>query len=246
MSISFVIPAHNEEACIGKCISAIQDALVAGDYDAQIIVVNNASTDRTGEIARSFEGVEVIDEPRKGLSQARHTGFSAARGDLVANIDADTLVPSGWLAVVMREFERDKNLVALSGPFIYQDIHPIIRGGVRVFYFFGYVIHCISHSLLKAGGMLQGGNFVVRRSALEKIGGYDTSITFYGEDTDIARRLTAIGRVKWTFRLPAHTSGRRFKAEGIVRVGGRYALNYISVLVRKKPFTKHHIDVRES
>ncbi|MHB8651776.1 MAG: glycosyltransferase family 2 protein [Minisyncoccota bacterium] len=245
MKISFVIPAHNEEVLIGECLSALQSALAAGDYDAEIIVVNNASTDRTGEIARSFRGVWVIDEPRKGLSQARHAGFSAARGDLIANIDADTLVPKGWLPVVMDEFERDQNLVALSGPFIYQDIHPVLRGGVLVFYFFGYVIHQISHSLLRVGGMLQGGNFVVRRTALEKIGGYDTSITFYGEDTDIARRLTAVGQVKWMFRLPMYTSGRRFKAEGIVRVGGRYALNYVWVLFRKKPFTKHHVDIRQ-
>jgi len=57
--------------------------------------------------------------------------------------------------------------------------------------------------------MLQGGNFVVSRAALEQIGGYNPLFTFYGEDTDLARRLNAIGAVKFTFRLPALSSGRR-------------------------------------
>ena len=60
---------------------------------------------------------------------------------------------------------------------------------------------------------MQGGNFVVRRDALQKIGGYDTNISFYGEDTDVARRLSKVGHVKFTFDLPALSSGRRLAKE---------------------------------
>ena len=65
--------------------------------------------------------------------------------------------------------------------------------------------------------MLQGGNFVVRRTALEEIGGYNPKFSFYGEDTDLARRLNSVGAVKFTFRLPALSSGRRLIEEGMLQ-----------------------------
>ena len=76
------------------------------------------------------------------------------------------------------------------------------------------------------------------------MGGYDTSIVFYGEDTDIARRLSEVGRVKWTFALVMYTSGRRLAHEGILTMGVRYAVNYLYTIFYKKPFTKEYIDVR--
>jgi hypothetical protein len=92
--------------------------------------------------------------------------------------------------------------------------------------------------------MLQGGNFVVRRAVLQNIGGFDTTITFYGEDTDIARRLAIQGRIWWTWRLPIHASGRRLRAEGLMRSGVRYALNFFSILFFKRPATKTYTDIR--
>ena len=61
--------------------------------------------------------------------------------------------------------------------------------------------------------MLQGGNYVVRREALEKIGGYNLEISFYGEDTDVARRIQKEGRVRFTFEFPIYASGRRINQE---------------------------------
>ncbi len=86
--------------------------------------------------------------------------------------------------------------------------------------------------------------FILKRSALEKIGGFDTNIIFYGEDTDIARRIQKVGRVKFTFKLPMYTSGRRLKKEGILTMALRYPINYIWVTIFKKPFTKDYLDVR--
>jgi GT2 family glycosyltransferase len=98
--------------------------------------------------------------------------------------------------------------------------------------------------VLRIGSMVQGGNFVLRRSALEKAGGYDTTITFYGEDTDVARRLNKVGAVKWTFTLPVYTSGRRIKGEGIVTTSARYTANYFWVTFFGRPFTKQYKDIR--
>jgi cellulose synthase/poly-beta-1,6-N-acetylglucosamine synthase-like glycosyltransferase len=93
--------------------------------------------------------------------------------------------------------------------------------------------------------MLQGGNFIVRRDAMEKIGGFDTRIAFYGEDTDIAKRIFAAGQVKWTFTLPMHTSGRRLRAEGIITMGLRYAINHLWQILFSKTFTTTYRDIRE-
>lgn len=246
MRISFSIPAYNEEQRIARCLGAVQKEITrAGlERECEIVVVNNASTDRTKDIALAFPGVRVVDEPHKGLVRARQAGFKNTTGELVANVDSDTMVPPGWLTTVIREFDRNQNLVALSGPFFYFDLSPFHRLWVRIFYAVGYATYLANKYILRTGAMLQGGNFVVRRSAMEKIGGFDTSIQFYGEDTDVARRLNAVGNVVWTFRLPTWASGRRLAHEGIVVIGLRYALNYLWVTFAKKPWSEEYLDIR--
>jgi len=244
MKISFVIPAYNEEAYIGECLQSIIEEIYMTLSDAEIIVVNNGSTDRTAEIARQYHGVLIVDEKKKGIVKARHAGYRAAKGDLIANIDADNILPSGWLEKVLREFSRNDHLVALSGPLVYYDLPWLFRFQVKAFYGLGYLSYLINHYILKKGGMLQGGNFVVRTWTLDRIGGFDTTIDFYGEDTDIARRIQGLGRIKFTFRLPMYSSGRRMAKEGLIATGFRYAVNYLWILIFKKPFTTKSTDIR--
>ncbi len=244
MKISFVIPAYNEENYLGDCLEAIIGQKKDAPCDIEVIVVNNASTDRTEEIARSYPGVTVVNEPQKGLVHARRAGYLASTGDIIANVDADTRITPGWIGKVHRAFAKDEKLVALSGPFIYYDAPWKIRFTTRLFYSIGYIFYVINRFILRVGSMLQGGNFVVRRSALEKIGGYDVSLSFYGEDSDIARRLSKVGKVRFTFRLPAQSSARRLAKEGGFTMGLRYSVNYFWIMYFKKPFTKNYIDIR--
>lgn len=246
MKISFVIPAYNEEAYIRDCLASILRECAEDTYDVEIIVVNNASTDATAIVARSFQGVRVVDEPHKGLVYARRAGFLASTGDIIANVDADTILPPGWLARVMDEFGSAPDLVALSGPFIYHDLSRAKNMMVRGYYYIGYLTYLVNRYVARVGSLLQGGNFVVRRGALEKIGGYDLTIDFYGEDTDLARRLHHVGPVKFTFKLPMYASGRRLAAEGFFTMGIRYPLNYFWTIFFKKPYTKGYRDIRPS
>ncbi len=243
MKISFVIPAYNEERIVAACIDSIKAEAARTSADVEIVVVNNASTDGTRKAAEDA-GARVVDEPRKGLTRARQTGLEHTRGDLVANIDADVMLIPGWLDTVFSQFARDPELAALSGPHIYHDLSLFERFLVRLFYAAGLAIMVCQRAILGRGAMLQGGNFVVRRSALEKIGGFDTTIEFYGEDTDIALRLAEVGHVKWTFRLPAYASGRRLREEGVLKTGLRYAANFFSVSIAGKPLTTEHADIR--
>lgn len=243
MKLSFVIPAHNEQAIIGKCLEAILRE-AKGHTDIEVIVVDNASSDNTANVAASYSGVTVVKEPQKGIVWARRAGFLASHGDLIANVDADNQLTPGWITKVLAEFEKDPNLVTLSGPFIYYDLPKTARFFVRFFYYISYIIYFLNRFIFRVGSVVQGGNFIVRRSALEKIGGFDTSISFYGEDTDIARRMSKVGEVKFTFNLPIYSSGRRIAKEGALTIGLRYGLNYFWITFFKKPLSKTYTDLR--
>lgn len=236
MKLSVVIPAYNEEELIGDCLSSILHEIEGKNYDLEIVVVNNASTDRTREIIASFPKVKLVDEPAKGLVKARRAGYLASKGELVANIDADTRITEGWFDKVLEEFSKNPKLVGLSGPFIYYDLSKGARAEVRLFYYLGFLTYLFNRYIFGVSSMLQGGNFVIKRVALEKIGGFNSEFDFWGEDTDLARRLVKAGQVKFTFDLPIYASGRRLEKEGIARTGWRYALNYFSTIFFKKPY----------
>lgn len=244
MTLSFVVPAYNEERYLPDCLRSILNE-TAGRDDVEIIVVNNASTDRTREVALSFPGVRVVDEPRKGLPHARQAGFLASNGRLIANVDSDSRLPNGWFAQVLRTFAEDSDLVTLSGPLVYYDLSPREQLLVRVFYATAWVTYALNRYVLRVGSMVQGGNFVVTRQALESIGGFNLGITFYGEDTDLARRLPEVGRVLFTFDLKMFSSARRLKKEGIFTMAWRYSVNYLWTIFLKRPYTEEHIDIRE-
>ena len=243
MKISFVIPAYNEEKNIGGCVASIMQEISTEKVDAEVIVVNNASTDDTKKIASAFTTVIIVDEQRKGLVWARKAGFERSTGELIANIDADNMLPKGWLKQVLKRFE-DPELSALSGPVVYYDTPRYVRFTTMLFFRLGYAANLLNKLLSGVNSMLQGGNFILRREILQKIGGFDTSISFYGEDTDIGRRVAQIGKVVWTFDLPINSSGRRIMEEGLFKVGFTYALNFLWITVAKKPFTKKYKDIR--
>lgn len=235
--ISLIICAYNEEKQIGECLaSAIKNS---GGKFHEIIVVDNASTDGTREIAESFPGVVVSHEKNKGLIRARAHGHQKSKGEILAFIDADTRMPPGWVDTVIEEFGKDKNLACLSGPYIYFDIPKWKRALVAVYW------HGLAFPVyLLVGFMAVGGNFAIKRETLEKMGGFDTSIEFYGEDTDIARRASKFGKVKFKPSFAMHTSGRRLTHHGIFKTSMLYISNFLSEVFFHKPANKKYEDIR--
>jgi glycosyltransferase involved in cell wall biosynthesis len=236
IKISFVIPAYNEENFIGRCLTSVLNEIEKEKISAEVIVVNNNSSDKTKEIASKFKNILVIDEKQQGLTFARQAGFLKSRGELIANIDADTILTDKWIKKVIEEFDKNKNLVVLSGPQIYYDLDKKTLISEKIFYFIAYLTYLINKHILNIGSMVQGGNFIVRRDALLKVGGFNTNILFWGEDTDIAKRLHNVGDVKFTFKLPIYASGRRLKREGTFKTAWRYTINYFYVLFFNEPF----------
>lgn len=237
MRISLVIPAYNEEHYIGGCLESVF-ANAPGKF-SEIIVVDNASTDRTAEVARQFPGVRVVHEKEKGLPAARECGRQVATGDLIAYIDADTRMPEGWIEKMLNVFEKYQKVVSLSGPARYWDANFFERFVLALSW---WVAAPLMYALV--GYMIYGAHFVVRRLALDAIGDFNRSITFYGEDTELARRLSKVGKVLFRMDFFIYSSVRRFKTEGIIRTNLVYSLNYLWPVLFGRPFSTKHSDIR--
>lgn len=245
MKISFIIPAFNEEKFLGKCLASVFKELAKNPaISAEVIVVNNASTDNTRAIAETFVGARIIDEPKKGLIIARQAGAAAAGGDILAHIDADCILPEGWIKTALTQFDAQPDLAALSGPLVYYDLPGLLQACIKFYYYLGYLFYLLNHYVLRIGSLLQGGNFLVRRQAWENMEKAGKDFEFYGEDTILAKNLSRLGKVKFTMAMPMYSSGRRLKKEGVFMTAFRYVSNFFFVTLFKKPFTAKYHDIR--
>ncbi len=240
--VSVIVCAHNEAQYLPACLHSLLAQTRPPD---EVLVVDNASEDGTGDVAARIPGVRVVSEPRKGLVVARETGRRAARGDLLVYVDADCRAPLLWLERVERHFRRDRALLGLSAPYRFYDWDLSGRVLVRAYDLLAAPITqgLVKH-VLRLGTLFYGGNFAVRREALERIGGFDTSIEFHGEDTNLGRRLFAVGRVLLVQDCYVYTSARRYVAMGKGRVFGLYVRNFVSELLHHRPKDTTHVDVR--
>lgn len=236
LEISLVIPAYNEEAYVGQTLDSVIEH-GHGKFK-QIIVVDNNSSDKTSEVAAARTGVTVLKELRKGTSNARQTGVEQTTSDLIAFMDADTMLPEGWIEKALKTFE-DPKVVMLSGPARYFDAVWYQQWVLNALWWLsGALVYPL------VGYMVLGGNCVVRASALKEIGGLDRSITFYGDDTNMAQRLAEVGKVLFKLDFFIYYSARRWKKEGFWYTAYKYATNYVFHVLFKKPLSKEHVDVR--
>jgi glycosyltransferase involved in cell wall biosynthesis len=242
LTLSVIVCAHNEAGYLGACLHSL---LAQSRPPDEVIVVNNDSSDATGSVAARIEGVRVVDEPRRGLVVARETGRRAATGDILVYVDADCRAPFQWLEKIERRFLKRPSLIALSGPYRFYDWHVGGRALIRAY---DVTVAPLTQTLVKyvlgIGTIFYGGNFAVRRTALERIGGFDTSIEFHGEDTNLGRRLHAVGRVELVGDCYLFTSARRYVAMGTWAVVRLYVRNFVSEVVHHRPKDTTHLDVR--
>lgn len=240
--MSAIICAYNEEKALP---AAIHSLFAQTRLPDEVIVVNNASTDGTRAVAGRIPGVAVVDEPVKGLVTARARGMRAATGDILVYIDADCRAPIMLLERMERRFLNAPEVVAVTGPYRFYDWDWIGVAGARLYnYTLAPFAQFAAHYVLRIGAVLYGGNFAVRRAALDAIGGFDTSIEFHGEDTNLGRRLAAIGTVDLNNGCYIYTSARRYKALGRGTVFRLYVRNFWWETVHHRPKDIVHEDVR--
>lgn len=105
-TLSIVIPALNEAPNLPPVMDTIPVAeLTKAGWDTEVVVVDNASTDGTGDIAREL-GARVVHQPNRGYGNAYHAGFAAATGDVIATGDADRTYPFEILPALLETLEE--------------------------------------------------------------------------------------------------------------------------------------------
>ena len=186
-TVSVVIPAYNHELYIREALESVVRQTRPAD---QIIVVDDGSTDRTGEVAESFPGVTVVHQHNRGLSAARNRGIAEATSEWVALLDSDDVWRADKLELQMAALDATpgydactSNAVALRGAGEPADFEPApsrlppsdeiagrLRGSLR----------------------LPPGTLVIRRDLFGRVGGFDETLKS-AEDWDMWLRLAAGG-----------------------------------------------------
>ncbi len=119
MKISVLICTRNRARALEKTLPTILAQPESDQYDYEVLVVDNASTDDTRQVierlARTTHRLRCLFEPRAGLSYARNTAVRNSHGELIVFTDDDVLVTENWLAEIQREFADDPNLQLLGG-----------------------------------------------------------------------------------------------------------------------------------
>ena len=185
ITFSVVIPAHNEERYIGKCLRSIRNAAkYAAPAKVEMIVVANRCTDKTVPIARKL-GARVLVNDDKCISAIRNTGVHAARGRIIVTIDADSMMTNDALCEIREmlesgryigggtrsEFDRMSLGILFSGAAVAINLIPI---------------------MIRNHAALSGGMFWCYKQDFEAVGGFDESLVSL-EDMDFAVRLNRLG-----------------------------------------------------
>ncbi len=161
MRVTVVLPSHDDAVMLRACLAALHAQSRRAD---EIIVVDNACTDDTAEVARAA-GARVVAEPLHGVTPATARGFDAARGDLLLRLDADSVPPPDWIARVVAAF-TDSALGALSGPGRFYGGNALTRWIGAHLYIGGYATVV---PVLLGHPVLFGSNLALRRTVWEQI-----------------------------------------------------------------------------
>ena len=194
--LSFVVPAHNEENELPAALHAIHRAAAAAQETYELIVVDDASTDRTPGIAREL-GARLINIDRRQIAAARNAGAGVARGDILFFVDADTRIAPAHVTSGMN---------ALAQGFTGGSARVVAD---REMPFWGAVLLHVFSTLYFATGLGAGAFLFTRRELFEKIGGFDEQY-FAGEEVYLSLALKKLGRFK-ILREPIVTSARKLR-----------------------------------
>ncbi|EEF60250.1 glycosyltransferase [Pedosphaera parvula] len=194
--ISFIVPAHNEQAVLGRTLQAIHDSARIVGQPYEIIVVDDASTDATAEVARQHNAI-IVSVNHRQIAATRNSGGRAAGGDRLLFVDADTTINPRVLASALRAME--KGAAGGGAPAQFEGKVPLYMR--LLIWWLGW--------FMRLGGICGGAFMFCTRKAFNAVGGFDERL-FGAEDAAMSWALKREGRfvVLWGHVL---TSGRRVR-----------------------------------
>lgn len=213
--ISFVVPAHNEQAYLGRTLQAIHESAHSVGRLYEVIVVDDASTDATAQVAAQ-SGARVVSVQHRQIAATRNSGARAAAGEYLIFVDADTTVDARVVAAAVRHL--DKGAAGGGATARFDDRVP----------FYARLLLLWMNVFMRLAGMTGGAFMFATAKAFHAAGGFDERL--YGaEDAAICWALKREGPfvVLWNRVV---TSGRR--------VRGMSGLQMIAALLRMAFFPK--------
>lgn len=192
--LSFIVPAYNEEFELPSTLEAIRSAAIGRAHE--IIVADDASTDRTAAVAREA-GARVVSISRRQIAAARNAGGRAATGNVLFFVDADTRINEAHVTGAIAALEA-----GCSGGGSRVDIGGEIPMWSRI----GLKIFCAVYFGLNLGA---GAFLFTSKKNFEAVGGFDESL-FIGEEVYFSLALRKLGRFR-ILREPIITSGRKLR-----------------------------------
>lgn len=178
--ISVVIPCRNGAATIARQLGALADQRVEPPVEWEVVVVDNASTDGSADVARAagtrLPRLVVTRQDRPGINAARNAGVRAAAGDVILLCDADDEVRPGWLSSMAGAFAGGATLVA--GPLDRGPGRPVMAGPSNRFGWLGHA---------------EGANCGFRRSVFDELGGFDERYAGGGDEVELFWRAQLAG-----------------------------------------------------
>jgi GT2 family glycosyltransferase len=180
--VSVVVCAHNAEQTIEECLGSLE-RLQYPYYE--VVVVNDASTDRTPEILQRYEGIRVIHhDARRGWAEARNAGVVAASGEIVAFTGGDCAVDPDWLTFLVASF-LSSGRVAVGGLTLASRDSSLVAACVAAAP--GRHVPVLVND--EEAEHLTDRNMAIRRDALEDIRGFDPLFEAAGDDVDACWRI---------------------------------------------------------
>ncbi|MEA3453046.1 MAG: glycosyltransferase [Patescibacteria group bacterium] len=211
--ISIIVPTLNEEKYLPRLLKSIEKQKFDGDLE--IIVADANSKDRTKEIAQEF-GCNIV---RGGLAaKGRNEGAKAAKGELLFFVDADILLPKGFLKNVLEKFK--KNSLDMATFLIFPDKKR--TSCILFFKVFNFITRIIPLAFM--------GTILIKRDVHKRINGFDEEIKL-AEDHDYLWRARHFGKHKRIKDARIYGSIRRFEKDGMARTSAIYLLAGIYILI---------------
>ena len=205
-TITVVIPVKNDAVHLRRCLLALSKQALE---PAEVIVVDNGSTDDSADVALSF-GARVLREDRPGIPAASATGYDAASGDIIARLDADCVAPTDWLARIAATFDWSPTVAAITGGGHFTD-------GPRVWRRLGARLYLGTYFVLVGGALGQtplfGSNCAFRRSEWIRVSAevhrFDPMVH---DDIDLSIHLGLRATIQFDRNLQMGISSRPFSA----------------------------------
>lgn len=205
MKISIVVPAFNEELLLGASLGEIiraAEVFKQRNWEVELVVCDNNSTDHTAEIAVAC-GARVVFEPVNQIARARNAGAAAATGDWIIFVDADSHPSAGLFAEVAEQIMAGGCLA--GGATIRLDDDSFLPG----------LVTRVWNLVSRAGPWLAGSFIFVEAAAFRKVGGFSLEL-FAAEELELCKRLKKLARgtarkIVILHRHPLVTSARKMR-----------------------------------